>query len=129
MIPALKELLPKSGIPGDAANTGYYGGLLFLAIPVGWVAHLFGPYRRSIRDASGRLILTILCYSLFHLLGAIAQNVWHLAFFRFSRRIGIGGEWTLGGILVAEVFPEARRKQAASYMHTGYYVGTLMRLC
>ena len=29
MVPALKELLPRSGIPADAANTGYYGGLLF----------------------------------------------------------------------------------------------------
>jgi MFS family permease len=71
-------------------------------------------------------MLTILCYSLFTLLGAIAQNVWQLAFFRFLAGVGIGGEWTLGGILVAEVFPESRRKQGAGYMHTGYYFGTLL---
>ena len=126
MIPALKELLPKSGIPGDAANTGYYGGLLFALFLVGWgCSFIWGP----IADRFGRvrtLVLTILCYSLFTFLGAIAQNVWHLAFFRFLAGVGIGGEWTLGGILVAEVFPESRRKQAAGYMHTGYYVGTLM---
>ena len=126
MIPALKELLPKSGIPGDAANTGYYGGLLFALFLVGWgCSFVWGP----IADRFGRvrtLVFTILCYSLFTFLGAIAQNVWHLAAFRFLAGVGIGGEWTLGGILVAEVFPESRRKQAAGYMHTGYYVGTLM---
>jgi len=126
MIPALKELLPKSGIPGDAANTGYYGGLLFALFLVGWgCSFVWGP----IADRFGRvrtLVLTILCYSLFTFLGAVAQNVWHLAFFRFLAGVGIGGEWTLGGILVAEVFPESRRKQAAGYMHTGYYVGTLL---
>ncbi len=126
MIPALKELLPKSGISGDAANTGYYGGLLFALFLVGWgCSFVWGP----IADRFGRvrtLVLTILCYSLFTFLGAIAQNVWHLALFRFLAGVGIGGEWTLGGILVAEVFPESRRKQAAGYMHTGYYVGTLM---
>ena len=126
MIPALKELLPKSGIPGDAANTGYYGGLLFALFLVGWgCSFVWGP----IADRFGRvrtLVLTIVCYSLFTFLGAIAQNVWHLALFRFLAGVGIGGEWTLGGILVAEVFPESRRKQAAGYMHTGYYVGTLM---
>ena len=126
MIPALKELLPKSGIAGDAANTGYYGGLLFALFLVGWgCSFVWGP----VADRFGRvrtLVLTILCYSVFTFLGAIAQNVWHLAVFRFLAGVGIGGEWTLGGILVAEVFPESRRKQAAGYMHTGYYVGTLL---
>ena len=126
MIPALKELLPKSGIAGDAANTGYYGGLLFALFLVGWgCSFVWGP----VADRFGRvrtLVLTILCYSVFTFLGAIAQNVWHLALFRFLAGVGIGGEWTLGGILVAEVFPESRRKQAAGYMHTGYYVGTLL---
>ena len=126
MIPALKELLPKSGIPGDAANTGYYGGLLFALFLVGWgCSFVWGP----VADRFGRvrtLMLTILCYSLFTFLGAVAQNVWQLALFRFLAGVGIGGEWTLGGILVAEVFPESRRKQAAGYMHTGYYLGTLL---
>ena len=29
MVPALKELLPRSGISPNTANTGFYGGLLF----------------------------------------------------------------------------------------------------
>jgi MFS family permease len=126
MVPALKELLPKSGIPGDTANTGYYGGLLFALFLIGWgCSFVWGP----VADRFGRvrtLALTILCYSLFTFLGAVAQTVWQLALFRFLSGVGIGGEWTLGGILVAEVFPESRRKQGASYMHTGYYFGTLL---
>ena len=126
MVPALKELLPATGIPGTAANLGSYGGLLFALFLVGWgFSFLWGP----IADRFGRvrtLMLTILCYSLFTFLGAVAGNVWQLALFRFLAGVGIGGEWTLGGILVAEEWPEERRTQGAGWMHTGYYFGTLL---
>lgn len=126
LVPALKELLPKSGITANAANLGYYGGLLFALFLIGWgFASLWGP----IGDRFGRvrtLTLTILCYSLFTFLGAIATNVWQLAAFRLLAGVGIGGEWALGGILVAEALPEDRRKMGASLMHTGYYVGIFL---
>jgi MFS family permease len=126
MVPALKDLLPASGIAATPANTGYYGGLLFALFLVGWgLSSIWGP----IADRFGRvrtLMLTILCYSLFTFLGAVATSVWQLALFRLLAGIGIGGEWTLGGILVAEEWPESRRKQGAGYMHTGYYFGTLL---
>ncbi|HSB11704.1 MAG TPA: MFS transporter [Blastocatellia bacterium] len=123
MVPALKELLPRSGIEGDQANVGYYGGLLFALFLVGWgLSLVWGP----IADKFGRvrtLMLTILCYSLFTFLGAAAANVWQLAAFRLLAGIGIGGEWAMGGTFVAEEWPEQRRKTAAAYMHTGYYFG------
>jgi MFS family permease len=123
LVPALRELLPKSGIPATAENVGYYGGLLFALFLVGWgLSLLWGP----LADRFGRvrtLMLTILCYSLFTFLGAVAQSVWHLAAFRLLAGIGIGGEWTMGGTFVAEEWPEDRRKKGAGYMHTGYYVG------
>lgn len=126
LVPALKDLLPRSGIPATAANIGYYGGLLFALFLVGWgFALLWGP----IGDRFGRvrtLMLTILCYSLFTFLGAVAMNVWQLAVFRLLAGLGIGGEWTLGGILVAEALPEERRKTGAGLMHTGYYVGIFL---
>jgi MFS family permease len=126
MVPALKDLLPNSGVSPTPANTGFYGGLLFAIFLVGWgFAFLWGP----IADRFGRvktLMLTILCYSLFTFLGCIAQNVWQLAVFRFLAGAGIGGEWTLGGILVAEEWPESRRLKGGAYMHTGYYVGTFL---
>src|SRR5215831_10978855 len=124
--PALRELLPRSGIPANAANIGFYGGILFAVFLVGWgFAFLWGP----IADRFGRvrtLILTILCYSLFTFLGCAAAGVWQLAAFRFLAGMGIGGEWTLGGVFVAEEWPESRRQQGAAWMHTGYYFGIFL---
>jgi len=123
MVPALKELLPKSGLRSDVAGVGYYGGLLFALFLVGWgCAFLWGP----VADKYGRvrtLMLTILWYSLFTFLCCISARVWQLAAFRFLAGIGIGGEWAMGGTFVAEEWPENRRKMGAGWMHTGYYVG------
>ncbi len=123
MVPALRELLPRSGIPATPENLGYYGGLLFALFLVGWgLSLLWGP----VADRFGRvktLMLTIACYSLFTFLGTVATGVWHLAAFRLLAGIGIGGEWAMGGTFVAEEWPEDRRKMAAGAMHTGYYVG------
>jgi MFS family permease len=123
MVPALKELLPRSGLRSDLAGVGYYGGLLFALFLVGWgCAFLWGPFA----DKYGRvrtLMLTILWYSLFTFLCCLSTRVWQLAVFRFLAGIGIGGEWAMGGTFVAEEWPEDRRKMAAGWMHTGYYVG------
>lgn len=123
MVPALRELLPRSGIAADAGHVGYYGGLLFALFLVGWgLALAWGP----VADKFGRvwtLMLTILCFSLFTFLGAVSTSVWQLALFRFLAGIGIGGEWAMGGTLVAEEWPEKHRKTGAGLMHTGYYVG------
>lgn len=126
LAPAMTELLPKSGIAATPANTGYYGSLLFALFLVGWgISFIWGP----IADRFGRvrtLMLTILCYSLFTFLGGVAANIWQLALFRLLAGIGIGGEWTLGGTLLAEQWPESKRIQGGAYMHSGYYVGTLL---
>jgi MFS family permease len=123
LVPALRALLPRSGIPATAANIGYYGGLFFALFLIGWgLSFLWGP----IADRFGRvrtLILTILCYSVFTFLCAFAVHLWQLGLFRVLGGIGIGGEWTLGGTLVAEEWPEERRKAGAGYMQTGYYFG------
>ena len=126
MQPALRELLPSSGLEANAGTVGYYGGLLFALFLFGWgLSMLWGP----IGDRFGRvktLMLTILCYSLFTFAGALAANVWQLAAFRLLAGVGIGGEWTLGGTFVAEEWPESRRKMGAGFMQTGYYFGILM---
>src|ERR1700758_1193619 len=123
MVPALKELLPKSGLRSDVVGVGRYGGLLFALFLVGWgCALLWGP----VADKYGRvrtLMLTILWYSLFTFLCCFSTRVWQLAVFRFLAGIGIGGEWAMGGTFVAEEWPEDRRKMGAGLMHTGYYVG------
>jgi MFS family permease len=123
LVPALRELLPRSGIAPTAGATGYYGGLLFALFLTGWgLSFVWGP----LGDRIGRLralMLTVICYSVFTFCGALAQNVWMLGAFRMLAGIGIGGEWGLGGVYVAEAWPEDRRLRGAGYMHTGYYFG------
>jgi MFS family permease len=126
MVPALRELLPRSGHAASTAMVGFYGGLLFALFLVGWgLAFLWGP----IADKYGRvftLMLTIIWYSGFTLAGAAATQVWHLAVFRLLAGIGIGGEWAMGGTYIAEAWPESRRVSGGALMHTGYYFGILV---
>ena len=123
LAPALTELLPRSGIAATAANIGYYGSVLFALFLIGWgLSMIWGP----VADRFGRvrtLMLTILCYSVFTLACAFVTDIWQLAAFRLLAGIGIGGEWSMGGTFVAEVWPEDRRKMGAGYLHTGYYFG------
>jgi MFS family permease len=126
LVPSLDELLPHSGITPGPATIGYYGGILFAVFLIGWgMALVWGP----VADRFGRvrtLALTILCYSLFTFLGALSGNIWELAIYRFFAGVGIGGEWAIGGTLVAEDWPESRRESGAGWMHTGYYVGMFL---
>src|SRR3989475_10570435 len=123
LVPALTELLPRSGMALNPGNVGYYGGVLFALFLIGWgLSMIWGP----LADRFGRvrtLMLTILCYSVFTFLSGLVTNIWQLAICRLIAGIGIGGEWSMGGTFVAEEWPEDRRKMGAGYMHTGYYFG------
>jgi MFS family permease len=123
LVPALSDLLPRSGIPATTASIGYYGGLLFALFLVGWgLALVWGP----VADRFGRvrtLMLTVLCFSVFSFLSAFATNIWALALLRLCAGVGIGGEWAMGATLISEEWPEARRTMGAAMVHTGYYFG------
>jgi MFS family permease len=123
LVPAMRDVLPKSGIAATQANIGYYGGLLFALFMVGWgLALVWGP----IADRFGRartLMFTVLWFSVFTFLAALSQGIWSLALFRFLAGIGIGGEWSIGASLISESWPEQRRTWGGCLMHTGYYVG------
>ena len=123
LAPAMRELLPISGIEPTQANVGYYGAVLFSLFMIGWgIALIWGP----IADKFGRartLMFTILWFSVFTFLAATSHSVWALAFYRFMAGIGIGGEWSVGASLVNEAIPESRRVRFGGLMHTGYYFG------
>lgn len=123
LVPALTQLLPRSGIPVSPATVGLWGGIGFALFLVGWgLSLLWGP----VADRFGRartLMWTVLVYAVFTFLAGFAQNVWELMIFRFLAGIGIGGEWSMGGTFVAEAWPESRRQMGAGYLHTGYYLG------
>jgi MFS family permease len=126
LVPALREVLPKSGIAATTGNVGIYSGMLFALFMIGWgMALVWGP----VADRFGRartLMLTILWFSVFTFLAALSQNIWTLALFRFLAGVGIGGEWSIGASLVSEAWPEQRRTWGACMMHTGYYFGLLL---
>jgi MFS family permease len=123
LVPALRDLLPRSGIPATIANVGFYGGLLFALFMIGYgISLIWGP----IADRFGRvrtMMFSILSFSFFTLLAAFATGIWSLAVCRFLAGVGIGGEWSIGAALVSEDWPEERRTMGAALMHTGYYIG------
>ena len=126
LVPAMRDLLPRSGIAPTTGNLGLYGSVLFAAFLIGWgLAFVWGP----LADRYGRvrmLMLAILCYSLFTFLGAFAHNWWMLAVFRLLAGFGIGGEFVGAATFVAEELPESRRVLGAGIMNSGYYVGNLI---
>lgn len=123
LAPAMKELLPKSGIDPTPANIAFTGSILFALFLIGWgLSFLWGP----LADRFGRarcLAATILVFSVFTGAAAFSETVWQLGLFRFLAGIGIGGEWAMAGTYVAESWPEDRRRAGAGYLQTGYYVG------
>jgi MFS family permease len=126
LVPALRALLPASGIEPTVGNLSFYGSILFSVFLVGWgLAFLWGP----LADRFGRvrvLMLAILCYSLFTFLGALAQNWWQLAAFRLLAGLGIGGEFVGAATFVVEEMPERRRVMSTGVMNSGYYVGVFI---
>ncbi len=126
LAPAMRELLPRSGIPATTANLGFYGSILFSVFLIGWGgAFLWGP----IADRFGRvraLVFAVLCYSIFTFLGCLAVNIWQLGIFRLLAGFGVGGEFVGAATLVAEELPDHQRAAGAGYLNTGYYVGTFI---
>jgi MFS family permease len=126
LVPAMKEILPQSGIEASAGNLGFFGSILFSMFLIGWgLAFLWGP----LADRFGRvrsLMLAVLCYSLFTFLGCAAHNIWELGVFRLLAGFGVGGEFVGAATFVAEELPEERRVLGAGIFNCGYYVGTFV---
>ncbi len=126
LVPAMRDLLPSSGIQPTAGNLGFYGSILFAFFLVGWgCAFLWGP----LADRFGRvrsLMLAIICYSVFTFLGCMAHNIWQLGVFRLLAGFGVGGEFVGAATFVAEEMPDNRRASAAGFLNSGFYVGTFI---
>lgn len=104
--PALRELLPGAGDAEIARRAGAATAVFILGWATGGLVFgLFG-------DRWGRtrtMMLTILLYSLFTGLSALARTWADFAAYRFLCGMGIGGEYAAGVALVAEtVTPRAR---------------------
>lgn len=88
---------------------------------------LFG----MLADRWGRrwsMAITILIYSVFTGLTALAQNWWQLALLRFVVGFGVGGEWAVAAAAVAEVFQGRARPIASGIFHASSVLGTWLAI-
>lgn len=120
MNPALTDLLHTD----NQALVHARGGIILSIFLVGWA--LGGVLFGVLADYIGRtrtMVITILVYAIFTGLAALSHTWWQLGLFRFLTALGVGGEWAAGAALVAEVFPERARTEAAGVLHSAWAVG------
>lgn len=103
-----------------------YGGYATAIFLVGWATGgmVFGMFG----DRWGRartMMITILIYSLFTGLSAIAVGWWDFAIYRFLTGMGVGGEFAAGVALVAEVMPSRARPYALGLLQAFSAVGNM----
>ena len=90
---------------------------------------LGGVYFGFLSDRIGRtktMIVTILVYSMFTFISALAMEPWHMLVCRFLVAMGVGGEWAVASALVAEVFPKRARAWSLAIFHASSVLGTLL---
>jgi MFS family permease len=126
VIPALTELLPKSGYTPDHAHIAQLGGLMFSLFMLGWACSMFWGW---CADRFGRvptMCATILIYSIFTGACGLAPGILSFAVFRFLTGFGIGGEWAAGAPLLQESVSEHLRERLSGWLHTGTPIGFLL---
>lgn len=128
--PSMTELM---GPAATQETIGIYSGVVFSVTLVGWA--LGGVIFGVVADYIGRtkaLAATVLIYSVFTGLSALASTWWQLAVFRFITGLGLGGEWAAGAALVAEVWPDNLRAKAGAMLQSaaafGYFFAALINL-
>jgi len=128
--PCMTELM---GPGATQATINFYSGIVFSAMLLGWA--LGGLGFGIFADYMGRsktLAVTILIYSVFTGVSALALTWWHLAAFRFLTGLGLGGEWAAGAALIAEIWPTQLRARAGALLQSagvvGYFLAAVINL-
>ena len=107
MLPAISVSL--------ALSTSQAGSLVTWTL-IGAV--LGGIFFGHLSDRLGRirvLTFTILMFSVFTGLCAVAQGYWDLLAYRTLAGMGLGGEFGIGMALIAEVWPASKRNRASAW--------------
>jgi MFS family permease len=129
LFPSVSELVGSAAPPAVAYAGGLIVGWKLLAVGLGGIA--FGVAADRIGRAR-TMILTVMIYSLFTGLSALAQSWWQLAVLQALAGIGIGGEWAAGAALVAETWPERTRARALVVMQmcfaAGFFLAAVINL-
>jgi MFS family permease len=89
------------------------GGLIF-----GFLADRIGRTRA--------LMGSILVYSVASFACGLSTSIAQLAVFRFILGLGMGGEWTTGAALIAEVWPPEHRGKALGLMQSAWAIGEMI---
>jgi MFS family permease len=111
----------------NPADVAYHAGIVSSAKLLAW--GLGGIVFGVVADRIGRsrtMMVTVLIYSGFTGLSALAQTWWQLAVLQALAGIGIGGEWAAGAALVAETAPEESRPRFMQIMQMSFAGGFLL---
>lgn len=126
MTEAMPELVPE----GTATEqVDFYNKIIFASFLVGGAVG--GVFFGMLSDRIGRvrtLSYTILMYSAFTCLSALANSWWQMAALRFLVAIGVGGEWAVASSMVAEVFPQRARAWSLAIFHGSSVLGTYLAI-
>lgn len=126
---AMKELviIPEGADAAAIKAARDFGGNISTSIFIaGWATG--GLFFGMLGDRWGRaktMLVTILLYSLFTGLSALAVGVWDFAFYRFLTGLGVGGEFAVGVALVAEVMPSNARPYTLGLLQALSAVGNV----
>jgi len=118
--PAIRELMG-SGYSDAAAA---YSISVFM---IGWAVGgiVFG----ILGDRIGRvktMVWTILSYTIFTGLSMFATGIWDFDAYRFLCGLGVGGQFAVGAVLVAEVVPARARPYALGTLQSFSLVGNIV---
>jgi MFS family permease len=122
--PAVQDLLGSGSSDALVSEQAGYSTMIFM---VGWAIGgiVFGIFG----DRWGRvktMTATILFYSVFTGLSFFATNLLQFNILRFLCSLGVGGQFSVGVALVAEVIPEKARPQALGMLQALSTVGNML---
>ncbi len=118
MLPAISVSLMLDPSQAGSLVTWTLIGAVVGGIVFGQLSDRFGRIRM--------LTVTILMFSLFTGLCAVAQGYWDLLAYRTLAGMGLGGEFGIGMALIAEAWPKEKRNRASAWVGIGWQLGVLL---
>lgn len=127
-VASMREAMPDLlGVSADDPLVANWNDWAFGSFLLGGA--LGGVVFGMMADRIGRsrtMIVTILFYSLFTCVTALAQAPWQMVVLRFFVAMGVGGEWAVASAMVAEVMPLRSRPVMSSLFHGSSVFGALL---
>ena len=118
MLPAISAALVLTSSQAGSLVTWTLIGAVLGGIIFGHLSDRLGRIRV--------LTFTILMFSLFTGLCAVAQGYWDLLAYRTLAGMGLGGEFGIGMALIAEAWPANKRNRASAWVGMGWQLGVLL---